>query len=386
MRTQFTVTKLTMQKVQLRMALFGPTGSGKTYTALTMACALTPGNVLIIDSERGSASRYAIQFGGKDGRVDHLDLPDHNPDTYVAALEYAADNGYAAVVIDSLSHAWMGKGGALEQVDNRGKANRAQGGFNAWREVTPMHNRLVDALLAFPGHLIATMRVKTEYIVEKDERTGKSSPRKIGLSPVQRDGVEYEFDICAEMDQDNNLIVTKTRMADLGGAVIHKPDQKFATRILDWLNSGTDAGAPVVVGKAPQKPDAEADARAELARKQRNGEAKALIERWQMSPESVAGWKEACKFRNLDPLDTLLAASKADGVRDFDDADRWFLARYPLLGNDESELEVEAEPSPQAQPRATTPPSTTTNATANSAPEPPKHTAPSTSSKSEAAK
>jgi energy-coupling factor transporter ATP-binding protein EcfA2 len=342
MRTQFTVTKLTMQKVQLRMALFGPTGSGKTYTALTMACALTPGNVLIIDSERGSASRYAIQFGGKDGRVDHLDLPDHNPDTYVAALEYAAENGYVAVVIDSLSHAWMGKGGALEQVDNRGKANRAQGGFNAWREVTPMHNRLVDALLAFPGHLIATMRVKTEYVVEKDEKTGRSSPRKVGLSPVQRDGVEYEFDICAEMDQDNNLIVTKTRMADLGGAVIHKPDQKFAARILEWLNSGTDAAAPVVTGKAPQKPDV--DAEAELARKQRNGDAKALIERWHMSPESVAGWKEACKKRNLDPLDTLLTASKADGVRDFDDADAWLLAQFPLASEDgKAEFDAPAE-------------------------------------------
>ena len=45
-----------------------------------------------------------------------------------------------------------------------------------------------------------TMRVKTEWLTEKDEKTGRMIPRKVGLAPVMRDGVEYEFDVCGDLD------------------------------------------------------------------------------------------------------------------------------------------------------------------------------------------
>jgi energy-coupling factor transporter ATP-binding protein EcfA2 len=237
------IQKLVKRKINLRMALVGPTGSGKTFTALTLARELTPGRILVVDSERSSADRYADFFNG-DGRFDHLVLPDFSPDTYVEALELAHSEGYDCAIVDSLSHAWMGKEGALEQVDKLAKRNGGGGSsFNAWREVTPMHNRLVDALLTFPGHLICTMRVKTEYVVESVN--GKSVPRKVGLSPVQREGVEYEFDIVGDLDEANNLIVTKTRLMELGGAVIPRPGAKLAQQIRAWVESGAES-APTV--------------------------------------------------------------------------------------------------------------------------------------------
>src|SRR5690606_8763935 len=87
-------------------------------------------------------------------------------------------------------------------------------------------------------HLIVTMRSKTEYIVETDPKTGKTAPRKVGLAPIQREGLEYEFDIVADMDLDNHFIVSKTRYKSLTGQVIHKPTADLGRQIRAWLESG----------------------------------------------------------------------------------------------------------------------------------------------------
>lgn len=233
------IQTLTKRVSRLRMALVGPTGSGKTYTALLFARALTDGKILVVDTERSSAALYADLFN-KDGRIDVVELPDFAPATYVEAIELAAREGYGAIVIDSLSHAWMGKDGALEQVDKIAKRSQSGNSFNAWREVTPMHNNLVDSMLVAPLHVIACMRAKTEYVVETGSN-GKTAPRKVGLAPIQRDGMEYEFDIVADLDFENNFIVTKTRMAALTGRVVNKPKSAIAEEIRAWLESGAEA-------------------------------------------------------------------------------------------------------------------------------------------------
>lgn len=226
--------KATKQKSSLRMALIGPSGSGKTFSALKIATAMG-GRIAVVDTERGSASKYSDIFD-----FDVLEPAIFSPATYCAAIEEAGNAGYDTLIIDSLSHAWMGKGGALEMVDNAAK--RTQGNsFAAWRDVTPEHNRLVDTILSCPCHLIATMRSKTEYSVDKDEKTGKTHVRKIGLAPIQRDGLEYEFDVVADMDLENNFIVSKSRCSELSGAVIAKPGENVAEVLKAWLSDGVDA-------------------------------------------------------------------------------------------------------------------------------------------------
>lgn len=226
--------KATRKKARARVALVGPSGSGKTYTALVLARGLVgpEGRIAVIDTERGSASKYA----GTITDFDALDLDKHDPREYVDAIRDAAREGYDALVIDSLSHAWNGRGGALELVDQAAARTRGNS-FAAWRDVTPLHNALIDAILAYPGHVVATMRAKTEYVLEEDAR-GKKTPRKIGLAPVQRDGMEYEFDVVADIDHEHRFIVTKSRCPGLADAVIPKPGADVAEALRAWLDNG----------------------------------------------------------------------------------------------------------------------------------------------------
>lgn len=229
--TGMTFQRATKQEARARVALVGPSGSGKTYTALRFASAFGQ-PIAVVDTERRSASKYADLFA-----FDVLDLDTFAPANYIAALDAAAAAGYPVVVIDSLSHAWMGKGGLLEQVDDYGRKHGGNS-FGGWRDATPQHNALVDAILTYPGHVIVTMRVKTEYVVERNDKTGKHEPRKVGLAPVQRDGLEYEFDVVADLTLDNDLIVSKTRCPALRGAVVREAGEETARVIKEWLSDG----------------------------------------------------------------------------------------------------------------------------------------------------
>ena len=218
------------EAVKARIALHGPSGSGKTYTALALATNLAD-RVCGIDTERGRMREHQRRF-----RFDHFAPEKFDPRDLTRLLAIAASNGYGAVVIDSLSHYWMGSGGALEFVDAH---DTAKGGkFSAgWKEFRPIENAMLEAIMAYPGHVIATMRVKTAYVVE--QVGGKSKPVKVGLKPEQREGVEYEFSIVGELSREHVLTVTKSTCEDLMDAEIPKPGAETAAIIAEWCSDGT---------------------------------------------------------------------------------------------------------------------------------------------------
>jgi energy-coupling factor transporter ATP-binding protein EcfA2 len=230
--TRFQFKKATKEQSKARVALDGPSGSGKTWTALTIATALGS-RIAVIDTERGSASKYANDF-----EFDALEMSHFSPDDLVEALAAAADAGYEVAIVDSWSHFWSGSGGMLEQVDHASKRGYGGNSFGGWKEARPMERRMIDALVAWPGHVIVTMRVKTDYVLETNER-GKQVPKKVGLKPEQREGLEYEFDLVGSMDWENTLIVSKSRIRDLTGAVVQKPTVEFGETIKAWLEDGT---------------------------------------------------------------------------------------------------------------------------------------------------
>lgn len=222
----------TKEAAYARIALTGPSGAGKTYTGLMLALALGD-NLAVIDTERGSASKYV----GLNGWEFETVKPDKfSPLSLVETLGVAAGRGFDVVLIDSLSHYWMGVDGMLEQVDRRSSNSSS---FSGWKEARPDERKMIDAIIAYPGHVIVTMRSKTEYVIEENDK-GKKVPRKVGLKPEQRDGIEYEFDVIGDMDLDNTLTVVKSRVHTLPTkSIIPMPTEELAVTIRDWLADGT---------------------------------------------------------------------------------------------------------------------------------------------------
>jgi len=234
--------KATKKMARLLLAVIGGSGTGKTMTALRIGSSLGK-RIAVIDTERGSASKYAGRGTPYNFAFDVLQLETFHPRKYIEAIRIAQDVGYDVLIIDSLSHAWIGRDGALELVDRAAKRAQSGNSFAAWREVTPLHNEMVDAILQARMHVIVTMRAKTEYVIEENER-GKKVPRKIGVAPVQRDGLEYEFDVVADLNQEHDFVVTKTRCPALAGKVFPCAGADVAAVLKDWLSDGEAATAP----------------------------------------------------------------------------------------------------------------------------------------------
>lgn len=226
--------KAIKSKSKLRLALFAPSGGGKTFTALQIAKGIVSrigGSIAVIDSENGAASKYADRF---EFDVDELD--DKTIQSYIAKMKVAAEGGYKVLVIDSMSHAWKE---LLEAVDKIAQARYRGNTWSAWSEGTPLQNELIETILKSPCHLIATMRSKTEWSISKNDR-GKDVPTRVGLAPEQGKGIEYEFDMLIEMTTDHIANVIKDRTGKFQDQIIDKPGVELGQAIIDWLNTGVD--------------------------------------------------------------------------------------------------------------------------------------------------
>jgi nucleoside-triphosphatase THEP1 len=228
--------RATKAQAKLRLGLVGPAGSGKTMTANRIAHGLG-GKVAVIDTERGSASLYAGERGLE---FDVLELETYEVEKFIDAIKQAEEAGYDVLIIDSLSHAWAGKGGILEFVDNAAKRSGG-GSFSGWRDATPRHNQLVDAILGAKMHVICTLRSKVEHVIE--QVNGRTQVRKVGLQPVQRDGLEYEFTVVGDINQEHELIVTKTRADWLKDKIIREAGEDLGKQLAAWLSDGEPAPA-----------------------------------------------------------------------------------------------------------------------------------------------
>lgn len=225
---KFEFKKASKKQAKLRCALFGPSGAGKTYTALSIASGMGS-KIALIDTERGSASKYADRF-----EFDVIDLLDPTIDNYIAAIKAADKAGYEILILDSASHGWQS---IMEEVDRLAKSKFKGNTWSAWSEGTPMQRRFVTVLLDSKCHIIATMRAKTEWITEQGSN-GKSKPVRVGLSPEQGKGIEYEFDLLMEISTDHIGEVIKDRTGKFQDKSFTKPGKEFGEQLIAWLNEG----------------------------------------------------------------------------------------------------------------------------------------------------
>lgn len=224
--------KAERKQAKLRLALAGPSGSGKTMGALLLAKGIG-GKIAVLDTERGSASLYSDLCD-----FDVVELqPPYNPERYIEVVKAAEQEGYTTLILDSITHEWSGTGGILEIVEDVSRSKYRGNSYAAWNEGSPRHQKFVDAMLSSNLHIIATMRSKTVY-VENEKQNGKKNIEKQGSAPQQRDGIEYEFTVVLDLNNDKNLALPskdRTRLF-LDPFTI---TEQTGIDLLNWLNSGT---------------------------------------------------------------------------------------------------------------------------------------------------
>ena len=226
------IRKAERKKSKLRLGMCAPAGAGKTYSALLIAQGLG-GKIGLIDTEAGSGELYSNLC---DYSVITLEPP-FSPKRYIEAIKTFEKEKFDVIIIDSLSHAWAGEGGLLDQhgkIADSGKGNS----YTAWRTVTPLHNALIEAILQSTSHVIATMRSKTEYVLEADDK-GRQVPKKVGMAPVQREGMDYEFTVVFDLSQNHVATVSKDRTSLFDGQIF-VPVKETGVKLLKWLVSGKE--------------------------------------------------------------------------------------------------------------------------------------------------
>lgn len=218
--------KAQRKNARIKMALQGPSGSGKSYSSLQIARGLCGdwSHICVIDSEHGSANLYA-HIG--EYNIIELNVP-HSPERYTEAIDACVKAGMEVIILDSVTHEWE------FLLDYH--ASLPGNSFTNWSKVTPRHNAFVQKILSSPCHIICTVRTKTDYVMT--EKNGKQVPEKVGMKSVQRDGLDYEMTLVFDLDIKNNATASKDRT----GLFTGKPEQKLSLDtgrlIADWCNSG----------------------------------------------------------------------------------------------------------------------------------------------------
>ena len=228
--------KAARDRCKIKMSIQGPSGSGKSYSALQVARGLVKdlAKVAVIDSENGSAHLYSHL-----GDYSVLTLkPPFSPERYIQAIEYAISEGFECVIVDSLSHEWNGSGGILE-IHSQMTGNS----FTNWSKLTPRHNALLQTIINAEVHIISTLRSKTDYVIEN--KNGKNVPQKVGLKGVQREDVEYEFTLAFELNQNHVATISKDRTGLFKDIVELNLDESVGQEILAWCNTPTQHSNPI---------------------------------------------------------------------------------------------------------------------------------------------
>lgn len=236
--------KAERKQVKLKIGISAPSGAGKTYSALLMAKGICGdlGKVAVIDTENGSAELYSNL-----GEYSVCTItPPFTPQKYIDAIHEAEQAGFEVLIIDSLSHAWTGEGGLLDMQDKAVKASKSGNSYTAWREITPVHNQLVDTILQSRMDIIVTTRAKAEYAVTDDN--GKKGYKKIGLAPIFRDGLEYELTVFFDMTQEHIATASKDRTGIFDGKSF-TPSEETGKLLDEWRKSGAECKC-TVCGKA----------------------------------------------------------------------------------------------------------------------------------------
>lgn len=185
------------EHVPLLIGLTGPSGGGKTFSALRLATGIqevTGGDIYFIDTESRRALHYAdkfkfkhVEFGAPFGSLD-----------YLAALQWCVEQGAKVIIVDSMSHEHEGPGGMVDlhdQILDRMAGNdfkkRERVQMLAWAEPKQKRRALINGILQLNANFIFCFRAKNSAKPGKD-KDGRSAVIQQGFVPIAGEEFVYE--------------------------------------------------------------------------------------------------------------------------------------------------------------------------------------------------
>lgn len=197
------IKKATKVSKKLRCLITGQTGSGKSTSSLLLAKGLTNnGKVLVLDTENGRAS---LKVGlpileGFEYDVIEIASQDVSSDDYIKAIELAEQNGYDAIILDSITHEW-------EYVKELHQ--KLGGRFTDWGKAKAGHHKFVKKVISAKVHVILTARSDIKH--EQQEINGRKQVVKLGLGTQTNSNFPYEMDFVFDIqDRSQNTVCDKS--------------------------------------------------------------------------------------------------------------------------------------------------------------------------------
>ncbi|MGE7429062.1 AAA family ATPase [Bacillus thuringiensis] len=247
----FQVTQAKREKMKAVIGFIGCSGSGKTGSSLLTAFGMMQEaypnlteeelwkKVGVIDTEhKRSKLHVGLVYGEtKIGNFLHINFtPPYTTERYNEAVQVMKNAGAEVLIIDSLSHNWQGEGGIIET-----HGEMSGNSFQNWGKLSSETTKLIKTLTQNNVHILATLRTKTEYVVEPDAK-GKMAPRKVGTKPVQKDEMEYEFMLNFVIDIDHVADTSKDNTQMFEGNP-QKITAEVGRKLYQWLELGIDVKA-----------------------------------------------------------------------------------------------------------------------------------------------
>lgn len=242
----FEVQDARREKQKALIGLVGPSGSGKSLSGLLLAYGIVRemfpeasenevwSKIGAADTEHKRLLNYVGQewYGVKIGSFKYINFtPPYNKERYGMAIHALKKQGIEVILIDSLSHQWQGEGGVVET-----HGQMSGNSFQNWGKLSTESTGIVKVLTTQDIHVITTLRVKANYVIENVD--GKSVPRKIGTTPIQKDDMEYEFDTIFSIDMDHNARINKDITNLFKGEFSINPE--VGSKIYKYLELGVD--------------------------------------------------------------------------------------------------------------------------------------------------
>lgn len=219
------IKKANRSLARIRLALQGPAGSGKTYSALNIAYGLCNDwkRIVVIDTQNRASEIYS-HLGMYN--VLNMNAP-FSPESYIEAIDKAENFGADVIIIDTISEEWEGEGGYLETL-----SKMVGNSYNNFIKLKPKHNAFIKRILASGKHIIVTVRTKHEYVLT--DNNGKSTIMKLGTKAFQNESYDYDFTTIFELDLNNNATCIKDRSQLFTNMQVYKLNENIGAKIARW--------------------------------------------------------------------------------------------------------------------------------------------------------